>query len=110
MFSKIANIIIGTGCLWYGFNILKEGWSSLYGYPISRSTGVVVAIFGVLLILFGCFRKVRNTQGEEKFLICSDCKKTFYEKNVPDKQCPDCSIDLENLDGFYVRHSELKEK
>ena len=98
MLSKIATIIIGIGCLWYGFNILKEGWSYLYGYPISQGTGVVVIIFGVVLILFGCLRKARNRQGEEKFLICLDCRKTFYEKDVPNQQCPGCSTDLENLE------------
>ena len=110
MSSKIATIIVGIGCLWYGFNILKEGWSHLYGYPISRGSGVIVLIFGVFLILYGCFRKARNKQDEEKFLICLGCGKTFYEKDIPNRQCLDCGSDLENIDGFYERHPELKEK
>jgi hypothetical protein len=110
MISKISTIIIGISCLWYGFNILMEGWSYLYGHPISRGTGVIVLIFGIFLILFGCFRKARNMQDEEKFLICLDCRKIFYKKDVPNQQCSDCGSDLEILDGFYERHPELNEK
>jgi hypothetical protein len=108
MISKIATIIIGIGCLWYGSNILMEGWSYLYGHPISRGTGVIVLIFGAFLFLFGCFRKARNNQDEEKFLICLSCRKTFREKDVPDLQCLDCGSDLEKLDGFYERHPEIQ--
>jgi len=110
MIFKIITIIIGIGCLWYGFSILKEGWSHLYGYPISHGTGVIVLIFGIFLILFGTFRKTRNKIDGEKFLICSDCRKTFYKKDVPNQQCLNCDTDLEDLNGFYDRHPEFKEK
>ncbi len=110
MISKLATIVIGLGCLWYGFNIFKEGWSHLYGYPISRGSGVIVLSFGVVLIFYGCFRKVRDKRGDEEFLICPSCQKPFNENDVSENQCPTCETDLEELRGFYQRHPELKEQ
>lgn len=110
MISKIATVIIGIGCLWYGFNILKEGWSHLYGYPISKGSGVIVLIFGFFLILYGCFRKARDKRDDEEFLICPTCRKPFDRRNFSENQCPTCGTELEKLDGFYDRHPELKEK
>jgi hypothetical protein len=109
MVSKIASIIIGIGCLWYGINILREGWSHLYGYPISKDTGVVVLIFGVALIFLGYFRKGPVDHTKEEFLICPNCRKTI-SKDLNHEKCTDCGTELETLNGFYDRHPELKEK
>lgn len=110
MIFKIGTITVGIGCLWYGFSILRTGWSYLYGYPISRATGVIVLIFGIFLILYGWFRKAEDKQDHEKLLICTNCRKIFKIREISQNQCPSCKSDLEKLDGFYERHPELKEK
>ena len=110
MISKIATVMIGFGCLWYGFNILKEGWSHLYGYAISKGSGVIVLVFGFFLILYGCFRKARPKQDDEDFFIFPTCRKPFDRRDLDENQCPTCETELEKLDSYYDRHSELKEK
>ena len=82
----------------------------MYGYPVSNATGVIVALFGVALIVFAIFRKSTPDKEEDKFLICPKCKTPFNQKDLTDSRCPECKAELEDLEGFYERHPELKIK
>ena len=110
MISKIATVIIGIIFIWVGINVLKEGWSHLYGHPIPKVTGVFILFFGFYLVLGGFFPKARNKRNDEEFLICPTCRKPFGRGDFAENQCPICETDLENLEGFYERHPEVKEK
>ena len=47
-------------------------------------------------------------KSNDKYVICKICHKAFSIENVPDNKCPKCNIELEELNGFYDRHPELK--
>ena len=75
--------------------------------------------FGIFLIGLGAlffgssFRKksidAENYYREqERVLMCSVCVKPFQKKEVPTLKCPICNENLEELEGFYERHPELK--
>ena len=44
---------------------------------------------------------------EPETVICLHCQTPFPFTKVKSFQCPKCKGVLENLDGFYERHSEL---
>ncbi len=52
--------------------------------------------------------KSNYTLLEDKILMCKECLQPFYRKNTVDELCPKCGISLEELEGFYERHPELK--
>jgi hypothetical protein len=71
--------------------------------------------FGVFLTLLGfiflyvSFRK-KSATGASNILICLGCRHLINKSDFSDKLCPKCGADLEELDGFYERHPELKKE
>jgi len=71
--------------------------------------------FGVFLTLIGfaflyvSLRK-KSVSSASGYLICSHCRTLIEKKSITENQCPSCGANLEELDGFYERHPELKEK
>jgi hypothetical protein len=68
--------------------------------------GTALIIIGIIFIWSALRRKAKDY--EKMFLICPKCEKTFNKKDVPDQLCPNCKVDLENIEGFYERHPERK--
>jgi PHP family Zn ribbon phosphoesterase len=52
----------------------------------------------------------KSKQEEENFAICTKCREPLYALSTNDNKCPHCGGELENLNGFYDRHPELKEE
>jgi hypothetical protein len=65
MMNKVFMVVLGFGCLWYAYYIYSDGWSSLYGHPISKGTGFLVGAFGILLLVFGLIPKKRDNDGKQ---------------------------------------------
>lgn len=102
---RIANIIIGIGCLWYGFTIFKEGWSHLYGYSIPPANGIFVAFFGLILIFYGIFKKSKTAEiDKNEILICPVCRKIYNTQDAPQLKCPECENDLEKKKNLQEPH------
>lgn len=110
MVSRILTIILGLACFWHGYNILKNGWSHLYGFPLSKGSGILISLFGLVLISFAFFKRNWKNSEDETYMKCPNCGKSYYQKDAPDGQCHNCSSELEQLDGFYDRHPEYKDK
>lgn len=101
---------IGLGCLtiWLGVHYYIHQWDSRYGFPISKGAGVVLSIFGVLILLYGLIRRNIPKSYDDDFVICLDCRASFYAKEVSENTCPNCNGRIENVEGFYDRHPELR--
>jgi len=113
LFNKIAFLIFGVFLTWLGFEVIRKGGFVIYGHYVSFAdyrviSGSVVIAFGILFIWFALTRKAQDFKG--KFLVCPKCKDSFKQKDVSDSRCPDCAVELEDLEGFYDRHPEMREK
>jgi hypothetical protein len=111
MFNRIMFLLLGVCLALYGFfTIIQRGYYSSR-FEFYFDFGPYHYIFGIFVAVVGVFFVYTSlTSKKKKFLICPECKKSFNPKDVPNSYCPKCSIGLEDLDGFYDRHPELKEK
>ncbi len=73
------------------------------------------AIFAFGLLIFWCGIFYKRPMGGKHFTkleesICPKCQQVFMPKKAPeDQMCHKCNCPLEQLEGFYDRHPELKE-
>jgi hypothetical protein len=68
--------------------------------------GSIFMMFGIAILVIALRTKAKDF--EDKSVICPKCKTPFDQKDVPDGRCPKCEVELEDLEGFYKRHPELK--
>ena len=115
MFNKILFLLLGSSLTLYGtLTIIQRGYySSRFKFYIDFGRyhylfGILIAVVGIFFMYTSLIRK--NKHAKEKYLICPQCKVSFKQKkDVKNPRCPHCSVDLEDLEGFYDRHPELKE-
>jgi hypothetical protein len=105
-----ASLFIILGALFY-----FSEHSTLYGFPVSRHTGTLILFIGVFWIFYVLLNRKRviydwkKSKIMEKVLICPKCLKPEWAIDHPSLKCPNCDSDLEQMDGFYERHPDLKE-
>jgi putative Mn2+ efflux pump MntP len=111
--NKYIYVFSGIVLAIFGFCIIiQPRWYSSKYERYFDFTGVHIPL-GSLFIVIGLLfvwvplRKKAKAY-EDKFLICPKRETSYNKKEVPDNQCPRCKIELEDLDGFYARHPELK--
>ena len=101
MLARIIHIITGIIVILAGFIIIETGWDKRYGFQVPRGGGILLIVFGIILIAFSFFKK--SALVNNHFVICPKCEKTFYSREIPDSKCPKCQVELEDLKGFYNR-------
>ncbi|WP_031485951.1 hypothetical protein [Maridesulfovibrio frigidus] len=83
------------------------------GVLLSSTARWVMIFAGVLCIVYGLFYK--SFMSSKKIVdcektICPKCERPFEVGKISkDGLCPNCQVSVEPLEGFYDRHSELKE-
>ena len=109
MLTKLAHLLFGVLWIGAGYVFYEEGYDFKYGHPVPNETGFLLIAFGFVWIIFMVFLK-KNKIGidEQKILMCSHCVKPVAEYIAPGLHCPICHQELEELEGFYDRHPELK--
>jgi hypothetical protein len=106
--KRMFFIILGSLSIWYGIKLYINQWSYLYGVPVAKWTGVIIALFGVIILLYGLIKKDIPKDYDENFVMCVSCLNSFYVQEISNNICPKCNGNVEDLGGFYVRHPELK--
>jgi membrane-bound ClpP family serine protease len=86
---------------------------TLYGFQVSKMLGVVIILLGVFYAIRTSILKDKAKNSESnieyaKYVICIECKTPFANNIITEGKCPQCGGELENLEGFYDRHPELK--
>jgi len=104
--KRLSFIVLGILSILVGIIIIREGWSYRYGIAVPRLAGYLMAAFGVAFLLYGILTK----KIPKAYVICLDCRNSFYAKDVHQNRCPKCEGTVEDLDGFYDRHPELREE
>ena len=112
---KFMYILGGIILAVFGYRIIvrPKFYDHIYGRywdftEIKWPFGVLFIIIGLFFILNALRKKAKDF--EDRFLICPKCKEPFNKKGVFDERCPKCEVELEDLEGFYERHPELKAK
>jgi uncharacterized membrane protein YvbJ len=52
----------------------------------------------------------QSSQNEPPYLICRKCKETTEKGKESSALCTKCGGELEDLEGFYERHPELRQE
>lgn len=84
-------------------------YNYMLGYQWDLSTvkwPLCICLFLIGILWFYSFIKHKKFN---EFLICPKCLKTYYKYVVVDTKCLDCGAEVEEIDGFFERHPELKE-
>ena len=112
----ISEILLGVLIILFGILIYFDTSPSIYGFSVPKSLGGLLIILGLFWLFYVLFNKNKlitnwkKAKEAESIWICPQCLKPEYRRDNPDLNCSVCHSNLENLDGFYERHPELKEK
>ena len=109
----VFNAIIGALWVYGGIRIFVNPtfcWNK-YSYCADTSgynipLGLVMITIGIISVLTK-FKSSFKTK--ERLLICPTCQQLCPAKDAASDSCPQCSVPLEPLEGFYKRHPELKD-
>lgn len=89
----------------------------VYGFPVPKELGALFICLGVIYVFYVILfrKKVDQLKKEakeknESFVICVRCKSPYYKTAVTGDRCPKCGGKLENIEGFYDRHSDLADE
>ena len=109
--NRVFCFITGAGIAVFGFLLVFGREFSFRGTIINFGNanilvGWVFIIFGFVILVIGLRTKAKDF--EENFMICPKCREPFNKENIPQQRCPNCKVELEDLEGFYERHPELK--
>jgi hypothetical protein len=91
--------------------------------PLTRDATIkivpVLIIVWIIMIIFGWYQgfaaliTIQRNDFEAlpeipETVICVSCQVAQSGKKIEEMKCPECGGQLEDLSGFYKRHSELK--
>jgi len=108
--KRLSFVVLGILSILAGIIFIREGWDYHYGIAVPKLAGYLWIAFGVAILLYAIFTKKIPKEPHEDFVICPDCRNSFYAKDVHQNRCPKCEGTVEDLDGFYDRHPELREE
>lgn len=111
---RILYIILGVSMALSGLNIIVRPAFFHSGYFYYFDFSEVKWLFGGALITIGLLFIYSSFKTKEKryeqLMMCPKCVKPFNKKDCPGLACPECQEALEELEGFYERHPELKDQ
>jgi len=114
-FLNVYTVIICFVAIIWGVEAIKNKEILFHHYVISGSDAIYqgkIAIgAGLLGIFTTIFFKIKKKPDEVPlYVICTSCLKPWHSNETSDKACPDCGGGLEDVNGFYNRHPDLKNK
>ncbi len=105
-------MVIGFGIyavLWYrdhGGLTYDQAKQSIYFIIVCF---LLVSVYSGVKVFHAFFAIMRDDFGNApETVICLQCREPFLFSKVNDFKCPKCGGELENLEGFYDRHPEMK--
>jgi len=115
MLPRVIYIAVGILLIYNGFAFLEKDYLYRFGIEVYMGknrylVASVCFIFGLSLIFFAVRKKFKHIFYDTTiYLKCLCCGELFGENEKAHLQCPKCGGELENIEGFYDRHPELKE-
>jgi hypothetical protein len=110
-FSTGALLVLSVGLLHLilGLILYSHGRLSILGAyaSVTKPAAVVVILIALFILRMGY--KMMVGKEPVKYYKCTGCGHISSPIEAPGQKCPKCSGVLENLEGFYDRHPELRE-
>jgi hypothetical protein len=102
-----TNLIGGICVTILGLLAIKFDWNHLHGFPTPKVSNYLMVAFGLIMVIL-TLKKKGKLEDDNIYVICKNCKSIFLTDESPKLICPNCNFKLEELEGFYDRHPELK--
>ena len=105
--------------IWPGILFIVIGLLTLgsghdgFGFSVPSFVGALTILAGFIWIGYALLHRKslsigeKNSEEAERIMICPGCEEVAYAWEIPGLRCPNCEVNLENLEGFYDRHPEL---
>lgn len=109
---RIFISILGFLIIYHGISTIKNAGFSWFGLFIVVENnkyfiGGLFILVGLFFVWLSIWRKaIRLIEGE--FFKCISCGEVIDSKLLKNLICPKCNGVLEELEGFYERHPEIK--
>ena len=115
IFGGILALLLGFGWLFeynrHGYiNTARHDFVPTYG-GTAGFICYLAFLTGVIFIIFGINNLIKSKHTHAKTpenYICPKCQTVWPATEIVDTFCLKCKLDLENLDGFYDHHPDLK--
>jgi len=112
MIFRILFLIVGILIIISGIDVFRNKAFHYFGYGIdlsnsSFSIGILITCFGVAFIYIAS-RKNFSFVKKENYLKCTQCGKIYNAETKLNKTCTDCYGELDDLEGFFIRHPGFK--
>ena len=114
MFKLLADIFAGLCLILMGALVHSDPSPSMYGFAVPKATGaffIFAGIFYIIYVLLNAKKIIadkKNAKKLEKIVMCPNCRKPVFVKDIPGGKCQKCNIELEDVEGFYDRHPGLR--
>ncbi len=111
--NKILSILLGVVLFSFGIGVIihPQVYDAKHDYHLDFSEikwpfGIFLSIIGLFSIIYPLAKGAKYDA--DKYSMCPACMKPFSNENISNSRCPECGNDVEDLEGFYDRHPELK--
>ena len=99
--------IIGSSLYLY----TREGdYILFWGHSIPKSIEILFLVMGILFLLSGILRKVKDSDQFLYSLICTKCYKIFNQSDVINNRCSKCDGDVQSVKEFYERNPDFMKR
>jgi hypothetical protein len=102
---RLFTIGLGVVIIWIGSHYVAGQGDSSHGFSFAQSAGVFLSLSGLLILIYGLFRKSIPKSRDDNLVICKKCFKSFYAKDIVNSTCPECGGATKILDGFYKKQN-----
>ena len=113
---KISSELFAGLCLIFlGAWVRSRPSPSMFGFPVPRETGTFLFFAGIFFVVFVLLHAknilaYKKKVKEDKLIVtCPECRESGFAGDMHGSMCPKCGTEVEELEGFYDRHPELRE-
>jgi len=91
--------------------IIVSGGDAEFGaWSITAISSIFIIYFGVLIVISLYRKSCGDNSVMPNFVICSKCRTPQYPRDLIAGHCPKCAGNVEDLEGYYERHPNLRNK
>lgn len=97
MFYRFLNIILGISVIFIGLNNMSPEGGRYRGFVITQSTGLLIFIFGVVVLIFAVLKKTWQPPQLE-YTKCQECGEIISISKIKEGKCPNCGNEVKITD------------
>lgn len=106
MNTKYIYRLLSISAVIVGFFIAPAKSKSFDNWIYFSRSLLTIGLMLLASYLWRLSQKVRSPE----FVICPRCNTPQYAKDLVDGHCAKCAGDIEQIEGYYERHPEMKNR